>query len=102
MVVQFYDQHTAANIAAMIQCILDALLPNWQCKIIAFSTDDKNTMTGPHSGVMTQINKEANFDLMQIWCTPHQANLLVKKASHSMLDMKFYKALNDFSIYLCH
>ena len=66
MVVPFYDWHTALNIAAMIQCILDALLPNWQSKIIAFSTDGENTMTGQHSGVVTQIDKEADFNLMQI------------------------------------
>ena len=50
----------------MIQSILDALLPNWQSKIIAFSTDGKNTMTGRHSGIVTQIDKEADFDLMRI------------------------------------
>ena len=53
MAVPFYDRHTASNIAAMIQSILDALLPNWQSKIIAFSTDGENTMTGRHSGVVT-------------------------------------------------
>ena len=53
MTVPFYDWHTSSNIAAMIQCILDALLPNWQSKIIAFSTDGENTMTGWHSVVVT-------------------------------------------------
>ena len=85
MVVPFYDCHTSLNIAAMIQCILDALLPNWQCKNIAFSTGGENTRTGRHSGVVTQIDKEANFNLMQIWCSPHQVDLLVKEASHFQL-----------------
>ena len=102
MVVPFYDCHTSLNIAAMIQCILDALLPNWQCKNIAFSAGGENTRTGCHSGVVTQIDKEANFNLMQIWCTPCQEDLLVKETSHSMHDGSFYKTLHNLSIHLCH
>jgi hypothetical protein len=100
MVVPFYDWHTSLKIAATIQCILDALLPNWQCRIIAFSTNDENTMTGWHSGVATQIDNRANFNLMQIWCAPCQVNLLVKEASHLMHDGSFYKTLHNFSIHL--
>ena len=100
MVVPFYDCHTSLNIATMIQCILDALLPNWQSKIIDFSTDGENTMTGWHSGVVTQINKEAIFNLMQIWCIPHQVDLLIKEASHSMHEGSFYKNLHNVCIHL--
>jgi hypothetical protein len=99
--VPFNDWHTALNIAAMIHCILDALLPNWQSKIIAFSTDSENTMTGWYSGVVTQINKEPSFNLMRIWCAPHQVDLLVKEASHSMHEGTFYKTLHNFSVHLC-
>ena len=101
MAVPFYDRHTALNIAAMIQCILNSLLPNWQYTIIAFSTNSENTMIGWHSSVVTWIDKEANFNLMQIWGIPHQVDLLVKEASHSMHEGSFYKTLHDFSIHLC-
>ena len=59
-------------------------------------------MTWQHYGVVTQINKEADFDLMQIWCTPHQVSLLVKVASCSMHEGSFYNTLYDFSIHLHH
>ena len=86
----------------MIQCILDVLLPNLQCKIIAFSTKSENTMTGQHSSVVTQIDKEADLDLMWIWCDSHQVDHLVKEASHSMDDRSFYKTLHNFRVHLCH
>jgi hypothetical protein len=53
IVVPFYDYHIAENIAAMICHILDALYALWRSKIIAFSTDGENTMTGRHAGVVT-------------------------------------------------
>jgi hypothetical protein len=46
IVVPFYDHHTTENIAAMIYRILDAIDARWRSKIIAFSTDGENTMTG--------------------------------------------------------
>ena len=98
MVMPFYDWHTSLNIAAMIQCILNSLLPNWQYTIIAFSTNSENTMIGWHSSVVTQISKEANFNLMQIWCALHQVDLLVKEASHSMHEGSFYKTFHNFSV----
>ena len=38
---------------------------------------------------------------MPIWCVPHQVDLLVKEASHSMHEGSFYKTLHDFIVHLC-
>ena len=57
-------------------------------------------MTGRHSGVVTWIDKEADFNLMRIWCVPHQVDLLIKEATHSMHEGSFYKTLHDFSVHL--
>ncbi len=98
--VPFYDRHTSKNIAAMICHILDALYARWRSKIIAFSTDGENTMTGRHVGVVTRIDHECETKLMRIWCVPHQINLVVKDVSHSLNDELFYKTAHDFSVHL--
>jgi len=51
--VPFYNLHTVENIVAMICYILDVLYARWRSKIIAFSTDGENTMTGRHASVVT-------------------------------------------------
>ena len=40
--------------------------------------------------------------MMQIWCAPHQVDLLIKEAAHSMHEGLFYKTLHNFSVHLCH
>ncbi|CAM6003781.1 unnamed protein product [Sphagnum balticum] len=100
--VPFYDRHTAENIAAMICHILDALYARWRSKIIAFSTDGENTMTGRHACVVTRIDHECETKLMRIWCAPHQIDLVVKDVSHSLNDGLFYKIAHDFSVHLRH
>ncbi|CAK9238270.1 unnamed protein product [Sphagnum troendelagicum] len=72
--VPFYDRHTAENIAAMICHILDALYARWRSKIIAFSTDGENTMTGRHACVVTRIDHECETKLMRICTCPKDTN----------------------------
>jgi hypothetical protein len=55
----------------MIYRILDALYARWRSKIIAFSTNGENTMTGRHANVVTRIDHESKTKLMHIWCAPH-------------------------------
>ncbi|KAH8941177.1 hypothetical protein BDL97_14G024200 [Sphagnum fallax] len=100
IVVPFYDRHTTENIAAMICHILDALYARWRSKIIAFSIDGENTMTGRHAGVVTRIDHECETKLMRIWCALHQIDLVVKDVSHSLNDGLFYKTAHDFSVHL--
>ena len=66
VVVYFYDRHTAENIAGMLCKILDAMYLRWRAKLIAFSYDGENTMTGRHAGVVTRIDREAETTLMHI------------------------------------
>ncbi len=57
---------------------MDALYIKWCAKLIGVSTDDKNTMTGHHAGVVTCLVDCANNDVLRIWCAPHQIDIVVK------------------------
>ncbi|CAM6012092.1 unnamed protein product [Sphagnum balticum] len=97
----FYDRHTTENIATMICRILDVLYARWRSKIIAFTTDGKNTMTWQHAGVVTRIDHESETKFMRIWCAPHHIDLILMDFSHSLDDELFYKTAHDFSVHLC-
>jgi hypothetical protein len=84
----------------MICRILDALYACWRSKIIAFSTNGENTMTGQHAGVVTRIDHECETKFMRIWCAPHQIDLVVKDINHSLDDRLFYKTTHDFNVHV--
>ncbi|CAM6040046.1 unnamed protein product [Sphagnum compactum] len=63
-IVLFYGCHTAVNILALIVKILDVLFLMWCNKLISVSSDDKNTMTDHHGGLVTLLKKEATNNIL--------------------------------------
>ncbi|XP_078473017.1 uncharacterized protein LOC144734619 [Lampetra planeri] len=98
--IPMFERHTAQNIFRMLVKFLDALYPNWRAKLIGFSSDGENTMTGRHGGLVTLIVKEAENDVIRIWCPPHQIDIVVKKSAECVFDGSWVKIVYDFSVYL--
>ncbi|CAK9235893.1 unnamed protein product [Sphagnum troendelagicum] len=57
-------------------------------------------MTGRHAGVVTLLENECSNPVLRIWCVPHQLNIVVKNATHGVLDETFYKVAHAFSVHL--
>jgi hypothetical protein len=90
------------NVFNMIIKFMDILYSKWCSKLIGMSTDDKNTMTSRHGGVVTRIVVCAKHKLLQIWCTPHQIDIVVKASTESISDDSYVKfATRSRSICAC-
>ncbi|CAK9193354.1 unnamed protein product [Sphagnum jensenii] len=74
--------------------------PSWREKVISISSDGKNTMTGRHAGVVTLLENECSNLVLRIWCIPHQLDIVVKNATHGVLDKAFYKVAHAFFVHL--
>jgi Na+-transporting methylmalonyl-CoA/oxaloacetate decarboxylase beta subunit len=74
------------NVFNMIIKFMDALYSKWCAKLIGMSIDDENTMIDRHAGVVTRIVACAEHKLLQIWCTSHQINIVVKASAESISD----------------
>ncbi|KAH6565082.1 hypothetical protein BASA50_001762 [Batrachochytrium salamandrivorans] len=57
-------------------------------------------MTGHHGGVVTLLEQECLNPVLRIWCVPHQLDIVVKNATHGVLDELFYKIAHAFSVHL--
>jgi hypothetical protein len=57
-------------------------------------------MTGRHVGVVTLLENECSNLVLCIWCVPHQLDIVVKNATHGVLDEAFYKVAHAFSVHL--
>ncbi len=53
-------------------------------------------MTSRHAGVITLLENECSNPMLHIWCVPHQLNIVVKNATHGVLDETFYKVAHAF------
>jgi hypothetical protein len=84
----------------LIKTMLDTRCPDWHSKLISISSDGVNTMTGRHGGVATLLKKECDNPVLQIWCVPHQLDIVVKNAMQDVLDQTFYKVTHAYSIHL--
>ncbi|CAM6061015.1 unnamed protein product [Sphagnum tenellum] len=54
-------------------------------------------MTGRHAGVVTLLENECSNPMLHIWCILHELDILVKNATHGVLDEAFYKVAHTFS-----
>jgi hypothetical protein len=57
-------------------------------------------MTGQHTGVVTLLENECSNPVLHIWCVPHQLDIVVKNATHGVLDEAFYKVAHVFFVHL--
>jgi hypothetical protein len=100
VIVPFYGCHIAINILALIVKILDVLFLMWDDKLISVSSDDDNTMTGRHGGLVTLLEKEATNKILRVWCAPHQMDIVIKKVTKAMMDGLFYKIAHVFLVHM--
>lgn len=100
VLVPFFELHTAQNYVKLIKTMLDSVCPSWRDKIISISSDGENTMTGRHAGVVTLLEKECSNPVLRIWCVAHQLDIVVKNATHGVLNEMFYKFAHAFSVHL--
>jgi hypothetical protein len=97
----FFERHIVQNYVKFIKILLNTVFPSWREKVISISLDGENTMTGRHAGVVTLLENECLNPVLRIWCVPHQLNIVVKNATHGVLDEAFYKVAHAFSVHLC-
>jgi hypothetical protein len=64
------------------------------------NSNDKNTMTSRHGGLVTVLEKEATNNILHVCCTPHQMDIVIKKVMKAMMDGLFYKIAHAFSFHL--
>jgi len=81
-----FERHSAMNIFNLIAKFMDALYSKWRSKLISVSTDDENTMIGRHAGVVTHLVACAANNVLRIWCTPHQINIVIKATIEAIDD----------------
>jgi hypothetical protein len=100
VLVPFFERHTATNDVKLITTILDCMHSSWRDKVISISSDGENTMTGRKGGVVTLLERECTNPILRIWCVPHQLDLIIKHATHDIMDGTFYKTAHSFSVHL--
>jgi hypothetical protein len=95
-----FQQHSAMNIFNLIAKFMDALYSKWRSKLIGVSTNGENTMTGRHASVVTRLAACAANNVLRIWCTPHQINIVVKAAVEAIDNGVWVKQVYTFSVFL--
>jgi hypothetical protein len=95
-----FERHSVINIFNLIAKFMDALYIKWHAKLIGVSTDGKNTMTGCHARVVTCLVDCSNNDVLRIWCTLHQIDIVVKVAAKGIDNGIWVKQAYMFSVYL--
>ena len=50
---------------------------------------------------MTVLEKEATNKVLQVWCAPHQMDIVVKKVMKAIMNGLFIKTAHAFSVHLC-
>jgi len=98
--VPFFERHTAANIFNMVCKLLDHICSRWRHKLVSVSTDDENTMTRWLDGFVTLMAQQAVYEVVRIWCPPHQIDLVIKDATCKISDDTFSKITHTFTIHL--
>ncbi|RQM19730.1 hypothetical protein B5M09_013126 [Aphanomyces astaci] len=61
VVLPMYERHTANYCISLIVRTLDAIAPIWRDKLLGVGSVGENTMTGRHSGVVTQLVAMATY-----------------------------------------
>jgi len=100
VLVLFFERHIVQNYVKLINILLNTVSPTWREKVILISLDGENTMISRHASVVTLLENECSNPVLRIWCVPHQLDIVVKNATHGVLDKAFYKVAHAFSVHL--
>ncbi|RQM25296.1 hypothetical protein B5M09_011286 [Aphanomyces astaci] len=98
--IPMFERHTAAKFFRLIVNFLDELYVNWRAKLLGFSSDGENTITGRHGDLVTLIVREAENDAIRFWCPPHHIDIVVKKSAECIFEGSWVNILYEFSVYL--
>jgi hypothetical protein len=100
VLIPFFERHTTQNYVKLIKILFNTMFPSWREKVISISSNGKNTMTSQHASVVTLLENECSNPMLRIWCVLHQLDIVVKNATHGVLDKAFYKVAHVFSMHL--
>src|SRR5205814_8968442 len=78
----------------------DVVCPLWRAKLVSISIDGTSSMTGSSQGVVTRLEKEAQYKIYQVWCGIHQLDLVMKHAHRDIMDGEFNKIMCQLTGYL--
>ncbi|KAH9536239.1 hypothetical protein CY35_17G098500, partial [Sphagnum magellanicum] len=95
-----FARHTAEILYNLLCKFLDALYPDWRVKLLNTSSDGENTMTGCHIGLITRIARCAKFNVLRVWCVPHQIDIIVKSSAEGINGGAYVKDVYSFSVHL--
>jgi len=88
VLVLFFERHIAQNYVKLINILLNTVSPTWREKVILISLDGENTMISRHASVVTLLENECLNPVLRIWCVPHQLDIVVKNATHGVLERR--------------
>jgi hypothetical protein len=95
-----FDRHTAEILYNLLCKFLDALYTDWRIKLLNVSLDGKNTMTGRHAGLVIRITRCAEFNVLRVWCAPHQIDIIVKSSAEGINGGAYVNDVYSFSVHL--
>ena len=95
-----FDRHTAENMFNMIAKLMDALFPNWRVKLIGVLSDGENTMTGRHRDLVTRLVSAAEYNVLRVWCAPHQIDIISKHSADGIDGGAWIKFAYSYTVYL--
>jgi hypothetical protein len=64
----------------MLVQVFGTLFAGWTRKLIGVTTNDEKTNMGHCNGVQVRKVRRTEFNVVQIWCAPHQLDLVVHVA----------------------
>jgi hypothetical protein len=96
-----FERHSDVNIFNLIAKFMDVLYSKWRSKLTGVSTDGENTMIGRHVGVVIRLIACVDNNVLRIWCTPHQIDIVVKAVVEAIDNGVWIKQVYTFSVFLC-
>lgn len=61
LAIPMFEQHIVDNMFKLVTQFLDVICPFWRMKFIDLGSDGANTMTGRFHGVVTQLERQAQY-----------------------------------------
>ena len=91
LAIPMFERHTADNIVKLVSRLLDIICPTWPIKLIGLGSDGEAKMTGQFQGVVTELEKKAEYPIYRTWCGLHQLDLVMQAEykNLSVLDKAF-------------
>jgi hypothetical protein len=85
----------------MLVNLLSAMFTRWTHKLIGVTTDGEKTNMGHVNDVEIRMVRCVEFKVVQIWCTPHQLDLVIHVAIDEVDGDTWLKIAYTLSTYLC-